>query len=142
MPNAEVLEYTSDTTCTIDRAHPTDAGIDLIANDNVTIPSGRRVTIPTGIRIKLPRNTVGLIWSRSGLAAKQSIDVKAGCIDEGYRGEVLVCLQNDGRNPYDVLKGDKIAQLLVMPVIYAKPVLVEDLNNTARGAAGFGSTGN
>lgn len=136
------LNYTSETTYEMTRAHATDAGIDLIANDNVTINPATRTVIGTGMRVAIPDGYYGQIAPRSGLAVKHSIDVKAGVIDSGYRGELMVCLKNDGRMKYDVLKGDRIAQLIIIPCSNAVPVKVESLdNNTERATGGFGSSG-
>lgn len=137
------LRYSSDTSYLLERAHPGDAGIDLFANDNVTIQPEDRVTIPTGIRIELPKGTYGKIESRSGLAAKHKLDVCAGVIDSNYRGELLVCLENSSTTTaYDVLKGDRIAQLIVQKYEILEPVLVEQVaENKVRGTAGFGSSG-
>ena len=110
----------------------------------VTIPAGERRMIPTGIAIALPSaDYVALVYARSGLGIKHGI-VPANCvgvIDSDYRGELLVGLQNSSDQEYVIQPGDRIAQLMVAPVIQAKITMVDELDETARGAGGFGSTG-
>jgi len=125
-------------------AHPGDAGADLVAAEAVRIEPGERVMVGTGVRIGLPHGTVGFVVPRSGLAAKHGITVvnAPGTIDAGYRGEIKVVLLNtDAREAYDVAVGDRIAQLIVMPIPAVSFEVVEELDGTARGHGGFGSTG-
>ncbi len=110
----------------------------------VTIPPRGRASIPTGLAIALPSaDYVALIYARSGLGVKHGVAPAncVGVIDSDYRGEVLVGLQNSGDADYTVHPGDRIAQLMVAPVIQAQIRLVDELDETARGAGGFGSTG-
>jgi dUTP pyrophosphatase len=125
-------------------AHPGDAGADLVATEGVELAPGERATVGTGVAIALPDGYVGLVVPRSGLAARHGITVvnSPGTIDAGYRGEIRVTLLNtDGKSSYTVAVGDRIAQLLVLPVSRARFVPVEKLPGTARGEGGFGSTG-
>jgi dUTP pyrophosphatase len=122
-------------------AHPGDAGFDLRASVECQIPPGNRHLVPTGIRLAIPEGYVGLIWDRSGLAAKHGIHCLAGVVDSGYRGEVKVVLQNLGSEPFKVDRGLRIAQMLIQPVVRASLVRVESLENSSRGEGGFGSTG-
>ncbi|CAI2719073.1 dUTP diphosphatase [Nitrospina watsonii] len=122
-------------------AHPGDAGADLYAAEDALIPARGRTLVATGIRIALPAGHVGLIWPRSGMAVKQGIDCGAGVIDAQYRGEVRVLLFNHSDDDVTVKKGDRIAQLLVQQVARVEFFPVEDLDETARGANGFGSSG-
>ncbi len=122
-------------------AHPGDAGFDLRASLECIVPARGRYTVPTGLRFAIPGGFVGLVRDRSGLAAKHGIHCLAGVIDSGYRGEVKVVLQNLGENPFTVERGMRIAQLLMMPVAAAELVRVENLEESARGEGGFGSTG-
>lgn len=122
------------------------AAMDLHActDQAVVIPAGERVAIPTGIAIALPSpDYVALVFARSGLGIKFGVAPAncVGVIDSDYRGEVLVGLQNSGNEDYTVQPGDRIAQLMVTPVIQAQIAMVEELDDTARGAGGFGSTG-
>ncbi|MGX6512265.1 dUTP diphosphatase [Rhodococcus sp. SJ-2] len=126
------------------RAHAGDAGVDLCATCDVTIEPGERVLVGTGIAVALPVGTVGLIHPRSGLAAKFGLSVvnTPGTVDAGYRGEIKVCLINhDTEHPFEVSRGDRIAQLLVQRVELVDFVEVDELDDTSRGAGGHGSSG-
>ncbi|MCW2949466.1 MAG: deoxyuridine 5-triphosphate nucleotidohydrolase Dut [Thermoleophilia bacterium] len=127
------------------RSHPGDAGIDLVAIEAATLrPGGGRAVIGTGIAVEIPEGWAGLVCPRSGLAAKHGIGVVngPGVVDAGYRGEVRVVLANsDPETPFDVAPGDRIAQLLLVPVSLAKVELVDELSDASRGSDGFGSTG-
>ena len=122
------------------------AAMDLHAclDQEVTIPAGKRAVIPTGIAIALPSSEyVALVFARSGLGIKHGVAPAncVGVIDSDYRGEVMVGLQNSGDQDYTIQPGDRIAQLMISPVIQAQIQMVEELDDTARGAGGFGSTG-
>ena len=125
-------------------AHPGDAGADLVSTEAVTLAPGERRTVGTGVSIALPDGYVALVVPRSGLAAKHGITVvnTPGTIDAGYRGEIRVILLNtDSAEPYSIAAGDRIAQLLVLPVTRARFIPVERLPGTERADGGFGSTG-
>jgi dUTP pyrophosphatase len=124
-------------------AHPGDAGLDLLAARDVRLEPGDRVAVPTGLAIAVPEGWVGLVHPRSGLARRHGVTVTnaPGTIDAGYRGEVEVLLVNLGAEAVELVRGDRIAQLLLQPVGHATVVEVDDLDATARGAGGFGSTG-
>ncbi len=125
-------------------AHPGDAGADLVATEDVRLEPGERALVATGVRIALPDGYAAFVVPRSGLAAKHGITIvnSPGTIDAGYRGEIKVALLNtDSRTAYDVGAGDRIAQLIVMPVTRARFLPVEDLSDSVRGAGGFGSSG-
>ncbi len=122
------------------------AAMDLHAciDQAVTIPAGGRAVIPTGIAIALPSaDYVALIFARSGLGVKHGIAPAncVGVIDSDYRGELLVGLQNSSDVVYTIQPADRIAQLMITPVIQAQIQMVEELDDTTRGAGGFGSTG-
>lgn len=126
------------------RAHPGDAGYDLYAAEATRLGPGERGSVGTGIAVEIPDGWAGLVLPRSGLAAKHGITLTnaPGLIDAGYRGEVRVLLLNtDGDAPFDVEPGDRIAQLML--VRHEAPELEEvaSLEGSARGAAGFGSSG-
>ena len=126
------------------RAHPEDAGADLYSAEDVTLQPGERALIGTGIAIALPVGTVGLIHPRSGLAAKQVLSIvnTPGTVDAGYRGELKVCLINTDRSePIVITRGMRIAQLVVQRVELASFQEVDELDETVRGAGGYGSTG-
>ena len=125
-------------------AHPGDAGADLRSAVDLVIAPGERSTVPTGVSIALPDGFVGFVVPRSGLAAKHGITIvnSPGTVDAGYRGEIRVTLLNtDAGEPFAIAAGDRIAQLIVMPVSRARFVPVETLPGTHRGESGFGSTG-
>ncbi|MEV8272716.1 dUTP diphosphatase [Microbacterium sp. NPDC077184] len=125
-------------------AHPGDAGADLVSAEAVRLDPGHRALVRTGVRIALPDGFAAFVVPRSGLAAKHGITVvnAPGTVDAGYRGEIMVTLLNtDREHPYDVSVGDRIAQLIVMPVARAQFLPVEELPGSVRGAGGFGSTG-
>jgi len=123
-------------------AHEGDAGLDLYsAEENYILKSQERKGFFTGIKMEIPDGYVGLIWDKSGLAAKYGIKVIAGVIDSIYRGEVIVVLINLGNKEYLVEKNAKIAQMLIQKIEIAKIEIVKDLNITKRGDGGFGSTG-
>lgn len=125
-------------------SHPGDAGADLRAAEPVVLDPGERATVGTGTAIALPDGYVAFVVPRSGLAASHGITIvnSPGTVDAGYRGEIRVTLLNtDSSMPYSVAVGDRIAQLIVMPVSRAEFIPVETLPGSHRGAAGFGSTG-
>ncbi|MBC7462154.1 MAG: dUTP diphosphatase [Thermoleophilia bacterium] len=127
------------------RAHPGDAGIDLVAVEAATLRAGGgRATVGTGIAVEVPVGWVGLVCPRSGLAAKHGIGVVngPGVVDAGYRGEVRVVLYNsDPDTDFEVAVGDRIAQLVLTSVSLAQVEEVAELSDASRGAAGFGSSG-
>lgn len=123
-----------------DRAHPTDAGVDIFAPHDVTIPARGSAVVDTGVHVQLPPGTVGMLKSKSGLNVKYGI-VSEGVIDEGYTGSVVVKLYNLGDKEIVLTEGMKITQLVVMPVAYPTIVEVGEIGGGPRGDAGFGSTG-
>ncbi len=125
-------------------AHRGDAGADLVTTVDVRLEPGRRALVPTGIALALPEGYVGLVHPRSGLAARHGVAIvnAPGTIDAGYRGEVKVLLVNlDPEAPVDLLRGDRVAQLVVQRVEHARFVEVGELPGSARGTGGYGSTG-
>lgn len=134
------------------RAHPTDAGLDLSAYtaewttpefpDTVLAPHGR-LAVPTGVAVVIPDGYVGLVCPRSGLAANHGITITnaPGVIDSGYRGELLVILQNTRDVPFVIRHGDRIAQLVVTPALHVDAVEIDELPEADRGDNGGGSTG-
>ena len=124
-------------------AHDGDAGMDLTAAADVTLAPGERTAVPTGLAMAIPAGWVGLVHPRSGLARRHGITVTnaPGTIDAGYRGEVQVLMINLGDESVTLSRGDRIAQLVLQQVGQARVVEVEQLDDTTRGAGGFGSTG-
>jgi len=122
--------------------HPGDAGMDLFAAEEVKLGPGEVKAVPTGIKMAIPDGYVGLIWDKSGLSL-QGVHRLAGVVDAGYRGEVKVVMVNLGREPYAFKEGQKVAQMLIQPVQAVEVVDAGDgdLDETARGSGGFGSTG-
>lgn len=122
------------------------AGVDLCAdlNDSVTLSPGENVKIPTGLAIELPGpHVVALVFARSGLASRFGVGLTngVGVIDSDYRGEIQVLMQNLGDQPLKINPGDRIAQMVFMPIFKAVFEEVSELEETARGTGGFGSTG-
>lgn len=125
-------------------AHPGDAGADLVASHGVTLAPGERAMVATGLSIALPDGFAAFVMPRSGLAAKHGVGLvnSPGTIDAGYRGEISVVLINtDHTTSFTIEPGDRIAQLVIMPVATARFITVSELPGAARGAGGFGSTG-
>jgi dUTP pyrophosphatase len=126
------------------RAHVDDAGVDLYARVPVTLSAGSGPkVVPTGIAVAIPDGYVGLVCSRSGLAAAHGIAVlnAPGVVDPGYRGEVKVILFSLGREPHEIARGDRIAQLLIQPVTRFELSARDELDATARAEGGLGSSG-
>jgi dUTP pyrophosphatase len=126
------------------RAHEGDAGLDLHACEAAHIGPGERWSVGTGIAVEIPSGHAGLVLPRSGLAKKHGIALvnSPGLIDAGYRGEVRVLLLNtDPAETFRIEPGDRIAQLVVAPVVLAEPVEAQALAESARGDSGFGSSG-
>lgn len=125
-------------------AHPGDAGADLVSSEAVELAPGQRATVGTGVSIALPDGFAAFVMPRSGLAAKHGVTIvnAPGTVDAGYRGEIRVTLLNtDSTTAYSVAVGDRIAQLVIMPVSRARFIPVQTLPGSHRGESGFGSTG-
>ena len=116
--------------------------MDLFSNENLIIEPKARGMVKTGFAMEFEPGYVALIWDKSGLALKRGIKTMAGVIEHTYRGEVGVVLYNTGEEPFEIKKGDKIAQMLFQPIISAETEIVEELSDTIRGEGGFGSTDN
>jgi dUTP pyrophosphatase len=124
-------------------AHPGDGGVDLYARDAAELGPGKRAVVATGIAVAIPDGYAGLLTPRSGLAARHGISVVngPGLVDAGYRGEIKVVLVNLSDEVFVIARGDRIAQLVVVPVAVQEFVVVDELPATSRGSGGFGSTG-
>lgn len=126
------------------RAHDGDAGLDLYACEPAHIGPGERWSVATGVGVEIPEGHAGLVLPRSGLAREHGIALvnAPGLIDSGYRGELRVLLLNtDPAETFRVEVGDRIAQLLIVPIVVAEPLEVEALSESARASGGFGSSG-
>lgn len=123
------------------RAHEHDAGWDLYSSERSFVISSKRKVVSTSISLAIPDGHVGLIWPRSGLAAKKGIDVFAGVIDSGYRGEIKVCLYNSSGINFEINKGDRIAQIIFHKLPQTEMLEVGSLEDSIRGDEGFGSSG-
>ena len=126
------------------RAHEDDAAFDLHADETLSLGPGARATVATGVALALPEGSCGLVLPRSGLAARHGVTVlnAPGLIDPGYRGEIKVVLLNtDAAEPFEIELGDRVAQLLVLSPGEVVLVAGSELEQTVRGAGGFGSTG-
>lgn len=122
------------------RAHGTDAGADLCCMEGFTVPPHDSIEIDTGVHVQLPHGTVGMVKSKSGLNIKACINVE-GVIDEGYTGSIRLRVYNHGDYPKEFKAGDKVTQLVVMPVAYPVYVEVDEIEGGERGDSGLGSTG-
>jgi dUTP pyrophosphatase len=124
-------------------ARPGDAGLDLYAREDAVLAPGERRVVPTGVALAVPPGHAGLVTPRSGLAARHGIGVvnAPGIVDSGYRGEIGVILVNHGAEALTLRRGDRIAQLVIVPVAMVEFEEVASLEPTERGAGGFGSTG-
>lgn len=122
------------------RAHDTDAGLDLYAREAQIVPAKESAKFDTGVHIELPAGTVGMLKSKSGLNVKHGI-TSEGVIDVGYTGSIVVKLYNNSGYDYKVEAGDKISQLVILPILTPELEIVETLDDTERGSGGFGSTG-
>ena len=124
-------------------AQPGDGGVDLYARTAVSLEPGGRAMVATGVAVAIPEGYAGFVVPRSGLAAKHGVGVTngPGLIDAGYRGEIHVLLVNHGSEPVSLVRGDRVAQLVVVPVIAQEFVEVSELPESVRGDGGFGSTG-
>ena len=124
-------------------AHPGDAGLDLMARAAFKLQPGERAAVPTGLAVAIPEGHAGLVLPRSGLARRHGVTLvnSPGLIDSGYRGELEVVVINLGAEPVSFERGERIAQLVVVPVAAVDWVVAESLPPSARGADGFGSTG-
>ena len=125
-------------------AHPGDAGFDLRSTVDVDVGPGERARVPTGVAVAIPEGFAGLVLPRSGLASRHGLTLAnaPGLIDAGYRGEVTCAVVNlDRSETVQIRRGDRIAQLVIVPIADVSPVWAEELPRSERGPAGFGSTG-
>lgn len=122
------------------RAHEADAGLDLYAREKTIVLAKEYATFDTGVHIELPPDTVGFIKSKSGLNVKHGL-LSEGVIDEGYTGSICVKLYNHSDKDYVVNRGDKISQLVILPIVKPELEMVDSLEETDRGNNGFGSSG-
>lgn len=122
------------------RANSTDAGADLMSTEDLEIYPGEQKLVGTGVAVKIPEGYAGFVFNRSSQGKKGiTIPHSVGVIDADYRGEIKVILKNIGEDPYKIERGDRIAQLVIMPVLL--PEFTDIWNDTQRGTGGFGSTG-
>jgi len=125
-------------------ARPGDAGLDLASAEEIQVPPGERAMVRTGVAVAIPDGFAGLVLPRSGLAARHGLTLanSPGLIDAGYRGEVTCAVVNlDRRHPVAIKRGDRIAQLVVIPVAAVEVEWTQELPTSERGTGGFGSTG-
>lgn len=122
------------------RAHETDAGLDLYARESQIVPARGSTKFDTGVHIELPKNTVGMLKSKSGLNVKHGI-TSEGVIDVGYTGSIVAKLYNNSDEDYLVNAGDKITQLVILPILTPELELTDSFEATERGNNGFGSSG-
>ena len=137
------LRFTRPTAEMPTRAHPTDAGLDLSAAEDVTIHGDDIFTIGTGVAVAIPEGHVGLLFGRSSLPNTYGIQLAngVGVIDPDYRGEIIVWLLNTSQEPRTISRHERIAQLVLAPILRPLVTPVDDLDDTSRGDGGFGHTG-
>jgi dUTP pyrophosphatase len=123
------------------KTHKEDAGLDIRSNEDTYIQPQSSILVKTGLYLQIKEGFVGLIWPRSGLSVKHKIEIGAGCIDASYRGEIKIHLYNYSNQIFIVNKGDRIAQLLTLPIYNGLYKRSEMLTETDRGKKGFGGTG-
>ena len=123
------------------RAYEHDAGLDLYSNEDVTLEPGQHHAVASGISMAIPKDHVGLIWDKSGIAIKHGLKTKAGVIDAGYRGEIKIGIINLSNKAFKIEKGNKIAQILIQKVESLEIEEVKALEEAERGDKGFGSSG-
>ena len=123
------------------RAHAMDAGFDLYTPELIVVPAHGSWTVDTRVHLAIPAGWFGKIESKSGLMVKEGITVPGGVVDSGYTGSIMVKLENHTPAPYKFERGDKIAQIIIIPCLLDELHQVPDLDATDRGDAGFGSTG-
>jgi len=123
-----------------ERAHKDDAGMDLRSPVTVFVPKKGAAIIDTGVHVEIPEGYVGMLKSKSGLNVKKSL-ISEGVIDAGYTGSIVVKLYNLGDEAQEIAKGDKITQLVILPIITPDIIIVNEFGETERGSNGFGSTG-
>ena len=123
------------------RGSPLAAGLDVYSVERVTIEAGGRAAVRTGLAVAIPVGFYGRVAPRSGLAVRHGLDTLSGVVDGDYRGEILCVLINHGDAPIEIGPGARIAQLIVEAIALPEPMWAEDLDETERGAGGFGSTG-
>lgn len=122
------------------RAHPFDAGLDLLSRADTLVPARGGAVFDTGVHVEIPEGYAGFIKSKSGLNVKKNIQAE-GVIDAGYTGPIVVKVYNHGDEDVLIRAGDKLTQLVILPVALPEPELAESLTETERGDGGFGSTG-
>lgn len=122
-------------------AHPGDAGFDLFVPEDVTVAPGERKSVPLGIAMEIPDGFVGLMFDKSSLSHKHGLKTFGNVIDSGYRGEIHAGIMNHADKPYTIEAGQKIIQMLIIPVETVDIIETNELGNSARGEGAFGSTG-
>lgn len=136
-----VIDIVTDDPKQFHKAHEADGGYDIVASQITVISAGSRALVSTGLKVGIPFGYVGILKSRSGLATKHGLEHGAGVIDSGYTGEVKVLIQNHSNIDYTVDHGDKIAQMLIIPIATIPVKRVKSLEDSERGEGGFNSTG-
>lgn len=135
------MKYTCDIE-NLTKANPTDAGYDLRSIETLDIPANGSINVNTGCCVEIPNGYVGIVKGRSGMTFKHNTEMcNAGVIDSEYRGEIKVKIHNLNKEPFHIEKGDRIAQMLVIPCLLEVAEKVESLTDTVRGSNGFGSSG-
>ena len=137
----DAIKIVTDDPNQFQKTYSWDAGYDILASLPIIAPACDRVLVSTGLKVSIPEGYVGFLKSRSGLAVKHGLEVGAGVIDCGYTGEIKVLIHNNSQTPYNIEAGDKIAQMIILPIHRDKVELVDSLDKSSRGEGGFNSTG-
>lgn len=136
-----LVQYHNESMGELFRAHPGDAGLDLFCSESATIEPGRFVDIPLGISVEIPGGYWAMLAGRSSTLRKRGLLVNQGIIDQGYRGPLFAGVWNLTDEPVEVPRGDRVAQLILIPLWTGNPVSVLHLAESSRGMSGFGSSG-
>ena len=140
-PNLLVKFDAGSCTDSLDRAHPGDAGLDLYCSEDVTVYPGQFVDIPLGVSVELPEGWWGMLTGRSSTLRKRGLMVNQGVIDQGYRGPLFAGVWNLTGKPVEVHRGERLVQLILVPIWRGSALEVMVLNDSVRGVRGFGSSG-
>jgi dUTP pyrophosphatase len=140
-PCQDTIKIVTENPDQFQKAHDYDGGYDILTDRDYIVPAWGKVMATTGLKVAIPKGYVGLIKSRSGLAARHDLEKGAGTIDYGYTGEIMVIIRNNSSKLYDISAGDKVAQMVIVPICQLPVQLVGSLDDSERAEKGFNSSG-